>query len=48
MWEYGGPTHKNLQYIKNIEADPAASKAVDFYCSHGYANDGVSSAGANP
>ena len=48
MWEYGGPTHKNLQYLKNIEADPAASKAVDFYCIHGYANDGVSSAGANP
>lgn len=51
MWEYGGsngPIHKNLQYLKNIESDPDASKAVDFYCIHGYANDGVSSAGSDP
>lgn len=48
MWEYGGPTHKNLQYLKNIEADPQASAAVAFYNIHGYAGDGVSSAGATP
>ncbi|MCC6816316.1 MAG: T9SS type A sorting domain-containing protein [Saprospiraceae bacterium] len=48
MWEYGGPVHKNLQYIKNIENDPEGSKALDFYCIHGYANDGISSAGSNP
>ncbi len=51
MWEYGGGNtaiHKNLQLIQNIEADAAAAKAVDFYCIHGYADDGVNSAGANP
>lgn len=51
MWEYGGnngPIHKNLQYLRNIESDPDASRAVDFYCIHGYANDGVSSSGSNP
>lgn len=31
MWEYGGPVHKNLQYLKNIAADPEALKALDFY-----------------
>jgi O-glycosyl hydrolase len=51
MWEYGsntGPIHKNLQLIQNIEANAAASKAVDFYCIHGYANDGVNSSGSAP
>jgi O-glycosyl hydrolase len=48
MWEYGGPVHKNLQYLKNIAADSVAFSAIDFFCIHGYANDGVSSAGANP
>ncbi|MEP7196585.1 MAG: hypothetical protein ABI851_08695 [Saprospiraceae bacterium] len=48
MWEYGGPTHKNLQYLAYIAKDPEALKALDFVCIHGYANDGVSSAGANP
>lgn len=51
LWQYGGgPTtvHKNLQYLDNIRADTAASRAVDFYCIHGYAADGVGSAGANP
>lgn len=51
MWEYGGnggPIHKNLQYLKNIESDPDASRAVNFYCIHGYANDGVSSSGSDP
>jgi len=48
MWEYGGPVHKNLQYLKNIAADPDALKALDFVCIHGYANDGVNAAGASP
>lgn len=48
MWEYGGPIHKNLQYLTNIENDPEASKALDFFCIHGYASDGVSSSGADP
>ncbi len=48
MWEYGGPIHKNLQYLKNIASDTQATRAIDFFCIHGYANDGVTSAGANP
>ncbi|HEX5624531.1 MAG TPA: glycoside hydrolase family 30 beta sandwich domain-containing protein, partial [Saprospiraceae bacterium] len=48
MWEYGGPVHKNLQYLKNIAADTAAMSALDFFCIHGYANDGVTASGSNP
>lgn len=48
LWEYGGPTHKNLQYLRSIGQDPDALKAIDFFCIHGYANDGVTAAGANP
>lgn len=48
LWEYGGPTHKNLQYLRTIGQDPDALKAIDFFCIHGYANDGVTAAGANP
>jgi len=55
MWQYGKPSansvdpvvHKNLQYLTQIAADTAATNAIDFYCIHGYASDGVSSAGAN-
>jgi O-glycosyl hydrolase len=51
MWQYGGGsniTHKNLQYLENIAADPEAAAALDFFCVHGYASDGVSSAGGTP
>jgi len=51
LWQYGGGndiTHKNLQYLQNIAADPVADQALDFFCIHGYAPDGVSSAGADP
>ncbi len=50
MWEYGGMnlTEKNLQYLAHIAADPQADKALDFFCIHGYAADGVNSAGATP
>jgi O-glycosyl hydrolase len=51
MWQYGGGSstiHKNLQYLSNIGQDAKALEAVDFFCIHGYANDGVTSAGANP
>ncbi len=51
LWQYGGgdtATHKNLQYLSNIAADPDAASAIDFFCIHGYAPDGVSSAGADP
>lgn len=50
LWQYGGGedvTHKNLQYLRNIAADSAAQAAIDFYCIHGYAQDGISAAGAN-
>lgn len=48
LWEYGGPVHKNLQYLHNIDRDADAKKAIDFFCIHGYAPDGVSSAGSDP
>ena len=51
MWQYGGGndvTHKNLQYLRNIAADPEADEAVDFFCIHGYDSDGVTSSGADP
>lgn len=51
MWQYGGGanvTHKNLQYLANIGSDAAALAAVDHFCIHGYAPDGVSAAGSNP
>jgi MYXO-CTERM domain-containing protein len=51
MWQYGGGgdiTHKNLQYLEQIAADPEAAAAIDFFCIHGYAADGVSAAGGTP
>ena len=50
LWEYGGangPIHKNLQYLRNIAADPIAAAALDFFCIHGYDSDGASSSGAS-
>ena len=51
MWQYGagtGAIHKNLQYLTEIGKDPAALAAIDYFCIHGYAADGISSGGANP
>jgi O-glycosyl hydrolase len=51
LWQFGGganTVHKNLQYLVNIAADPAAAAAVDFFCIHGYAADGASSSGTDP
>src|SRR4030095_4294010 len=51
MWQYGGGasvTHKNLQYLDHIGKDSQASRPIDYFCIHGYAPNGVSSAGANP
>jgi hypothetical protein len=51
LWQYGGgdsTTHKNLQYLQNIAADPQAAAAEAFFCIHGYASDGVSAANATP
>ncbi len=51
MWQYGSGssiTHKNLQYLQNLAADPVAAAAESFFCIHGYASDGVSAANATP
>lgn len=51
LWQYGsGATtiHKNLQYLQNLAADPVAAQAISFFCIHGYAPDGVTSAGTDP
>ena len=50
IWQQGGGsdvTHKNLQYIANIEKDPDAAAAESFFCIHGYANDGATAVGAS-
>lgn len=50
MWQLGGDgklTHKNLQYLQHIAADPVAAKAVSFFCIHGYASDGSTAVGAD-
>jgi hypothetical protein len=51
MWQYGSgntAAAKNLQFIQGIGGDPAAASAESFFCIHGYASDGVSSATATP
>ncbi len=49
FWENNGfKQYKILQFMRDIEADPVASKALAFYCVHGYAADGITSAGAEP
>jgi O-glycosyl hydrolase len=48
LWAYGPTQDKNLKYLQNIGLDTAATRAVDFFCIHGYSADGVASAGANP
>jgi len=39
LWQYGSGAstyHKNLQYLRNIAADPVAASAEAFFCIHGY------------
>lgn len=51
LWQYGGGsdvTHKNLQYLQAIAADPVAASALHGFNIHGYAPDGMSSAGSDP
>lgn len=33
MWEYGGPIHKNLQYLEHIGDDPRRSQATGWRAS---------------
>jgi hypothetical protein len=50
MWQYGGgatAVHKNLQYLQNIAADPAAASALSFFCIHGYDSDGTTATGSS-
>jgi O-glycosyl hydrolase len=51
LWQLGGNakvTHKNLQYLAAVGDDNEATRALAFFAIHGYASDGVSSAGASP
>ena len=51
MWQYGGgatATDKNLKILQAIAGDPDAAKDLSYFCIHGYAPDGVASAGAAP
>jgi O-glycosyl hydrolase len=51
LWQYGGGadvTHKNLQFLQTVGADADAARALGFFNVHGYAPDGVSSAGVDP
>ncbi len=51
LWQYGGgetTVHKNLQYLQQIAANADANNAVSYFNIHGYAADGIGSAGANP
>lgn len=51
MWQFGGGsdvTHKNLRYLAALANDPEALRALSFFAIHGYAPDGVKSAGADP
>ena len=51
LWQFGGGSsiaHKNLQYLKNMAADPLAAADLSFFCIHGYASDGVNAANATP
>ena len=51
MWLSGSaasPIHKNLHYLQEIGKDPVALAALSAFCIHGYANNGVSAAGADP
>lgn len=51
LWQYGGgetTVHKNLQYLQNIAANTEANNAISYFNIHGYASDGIASAGGNP
>jgi O-glycosyl hydrolase len=50
LWQFGSgdnTVHKNLRYLEEIDKDPAAAAAIDFFCIHGYDSDGVNSATAD-
>jgi O-glycosyl hydrolase len=51
LWQLGpraNPTHKNLQYLAAVASDRVATSALGFFAIHGYAADGVTSAGGDP
>lgn len=40
--------HKNLHYLHELDKDSVALAALDFFCIHGYARDGVNARGSDP
>lgn len=51
LWQYGAgdmAQHKNLQFLRALSADAAASAALDFFCIHGYSPDGKNAATPDP
>jgi hypothetical protein len=51
LWQFGGgatSVHKNLQYLQNLGADERGMADLGLFCIHGYGQDGVSAAGADP
>ena len=51
LWQFRGgddAIHKNLQYLHHLAEDSTAMAALDFFCIHGYAPDGVSAQGSDP
>lgn len=51
LWQYRGgedAIHKNLQYLHKMSQDSTSMAAIDFFCIHGYAPDGVESSGSDP
>jgi O-glycosyl hydrolase len=51
LWQFGSGTnitHKNLQYLSQVAADPVAASALGFFNIHGYAPDGITAAGSDP
>jgi O-glycosyl hydrolase len=53
LWEVAGEgagavQPRSLQYLTEIARDPAALRALDTLCVHGYAIDGIQAAGGEP
>jgi len=51
LWQLGKgarATHKNLQYLAAVAREHKAAAGLAFFAIHGYAEDGVTSAGADP
>lgn len=50
LWQLGSgrdTSHKNLQFIAAVQANPEAARALSFFSVHAYAADGINPAGAD-